>query len=188
MTIPTSDPTRLAALNATRLLDSPAEEAFDRLTRLTTQLLGAPVSLITLVTGEGQFFKSARGVEEPWRSRRGTPLSHSFCRHVVDHDEPLIVTDAREHPLVRANPAIADLGVIAYAGVPLRTSDGHTLGTLCAIDDRPHAWAGEDIAALEDLAAVAMAEIEARRVVLAAAAARDLIAVQHELLSAAAAD
>ena len=74
---------RLSVLQSTGLLDSDAEAPFDRLTRLSSRLLGAPVALISLVDDHRQFFKSAEGLAEPWASRRQTPLSHSFCQHVV---------------------------------------------------------------------------------------------------------
>src|SRR3954465_9217244 len=78
-----ADPGRLEALRATALLDSPPEEAFDRLTRLASHALNVPVALVSLVADDRQFFKSCLGVAEPWASRRGTPLSHSFCQHPV---------------------------------------------------------------------------------------------------------
>ena len=111
---------RLAALTRTALLDTPPEEAFDRLTRMAARLLGAPVSLITLVTEDRQFFKSATGLAEPWASRRGSPLSHSFCRHVAVSGLPLIVEDTRRHPLLRSNPAVRELGWIDGQNIALR--------------------------------------------------------------------
>ena len=147
---------------ASRLLDSPPEEAFDRLTRLASRLLGAPVALVTFVGEDRAFFKSAIGLQEPWASRRCTPLSHSFCRHVVATGAPLIVEDARRHPLVRANPAIRELGWIAYAGVPLTTSDGVVAGALAVADSMPRIWSPRDVALLEDLAASVVTEIELR--------------------------
>ena len=101
----TRDPARLAALRATRLLDSPAEHAFDRITKLAARVLNAPVALISLVDADRQFFKSSVGLDEPWHSARETPLSHSFCRHTLQTREPLVVEDARSHPLVRDNLA-----------------------------------------------------------------------------------
>jgi hypothetical protein len=154
---------RLAALQRTGLLDSPYEEVFDRLTRLVSKSLGAPVALISLVDADRQWFKSAVGLPEPWASRRETPLSHSFCRHVVASGEPLVVTDARAHPLVRTNRAVTELGVVAYAGIPLVTSDGHALGALCTIDGQPREWTAEQLEILGDLAAAVIAEIELRR-------------------------
>ena len=85
------DETRLDALRRTGLLDTPPEEVFDRLTRLVRRLLGAPVVLVSLVDADRQFFKSALGLPEPWATRRETPLSHSFCQHVVATGAPLAV-------------------------------------------------------------------------------------------------
>ena len=153
-------PARLAALQRTALLDSPAEEAFDRLTRLAARVLRVPVALVVLVDADRQFFKSQVGLPEPWASRRETPLSHSFCRHQVDSGDILVIDDARRHPLVRDNLAIRDLGAVAYAGVPLVTSDGQPLGSFCVIDHRPRHWTAEEVAILEELTASAVTEIE----------------------------
>jgi signal transduction histidine kinase len=159
------DPVRMAALRATALLDSEPEEAFDRLTRVATRVLRVPVALVTLVDENRQFFKSCIGLPEPWMARRGTPLTHSFCQHAVESAEPLTIEDAREHPLVRDNLAIRDLDVIAYAGFPLKTSDGAVLGTFCAIDSKPRRWTDDDVAFVKEMAAMAMTEIELRTTV-----------------------
>ena len=154
---------RLEALERTELMDSPPEEALDRLTRLAAAVLHVPVALVSLVDGERQFFKSAAGLPEPWASLRQTPLTHSFCKHAVASAEPFLVCDARDNPLVKDNAAVSELGVIAYAGIPLTTADGHTLGTLCVVDGRPRAWKDEEVEILRSLAASVMTEIEARR-------------------------
>lgn len=154
------DPGRLAALCATALRDATADAAFDRLTRLAARVLGVPVALVSVVDADRQIFKGAIGLGEPWASRRETPLSHSFCQHVVASSEPLIIEDARDHPLVRENLAIPDLGVVAYAGIPLVTADGYVLGSFCAIDHEPRSWTETDIATLEDLSAATITEIE----------------------------
>ncbi|MBZ5637806.1 MAG: sigma 54-interacting transcriptional regulator [Acidobacteriia bacterium] len=154
---------RLAALRRTSLLDTPPEEAFDRLTRLATTILRVPVALVSLVDGDRQFFKSCVGLTEPLASLRQTPLTHSFCKHAVASGEPFIVSDARRHPLVRDNPAVSELGVIAYAGIPLTTTDGLTLGTFCVVDGSPREWTEEEIEVLRSLAASVMTEIGARR-------------------------
>lgn len=158
-----SDPDRLAALRAADLLDSPTEEAFDRLTRLATRILDVPVALISLVDEDRQFFKSCIGLPEPWATMRETPLSHSFCQHVVDEDAALVIADARDHPLVKDNLAIPDLGVVAYIGIPLRLG-GQVIGTFCAIDSRPREWSAADVAIVRDLAAGVMTEIELRAI------------------------
>src|SRR5687767_12153776 len=95
-----SEAARLEALRQTGLLDSSPEPSFDRLTRLSSKFLNAPVALVSLVDAHRQFFKSSLGLPEPWASRRETPLSHSFCQHVVTSREPLVIEDARVHPLV----------------------------------------------------------------------------------------
>jgi GAF domain-containing protein len=118
MTEGLGDPRRLAALAESGLVDSPPEAAFDRVTRLVTEVLHVPVALFTLVTADRQVFKSSFGVGD----LRETPLSHSFCRHVVDDGTPLEVVDARIHPKVRDNPSVSELGIVAYLGVPLTTA------------------------------------------------------------------
>ncbi|HEV2130558.1 MAG TPA: hypothetical protein VGR27_05625, partial [Longimicrobiaceae bacterium] len=100
------DAARLTALRRTSLLDTPAEEAFDRLTRLASRVLDAPSALVSLVDETREFFKSSVGLPEPWASRREAPLTHSFCKYEVDLRQPLIIADAREHPLVCDNLAI----------------------------------------------------------------------------------
>jgi two-component system cell cycle sensor histidine kinase/response regulator CckA len=162
MSVPIDTRERLAAVTRTALLDTPPEEAFDRLTRMAARLLGAPVSLITLVTDDRQFFKSATGLPEPWATRRSSPLSHSFCRHVAVAGEPLVVEDTRRHPLLRSNPAVRELGWTAYAGVPLVTRQGYVLGAFSVVDGMPRLWSDRDVALLRDLAACAASEIELR--------------------------
>jgi len=154
---------RLQALRDTGLLDSPAEPAFDRLTALAAEVLHTPVALISLVDNRRQFFKSAHGLAEPWASRRETPLSHSFCKQVVASEHLLAVEDAPHDARVQGNLAIPELGVQAYLGVPLATSEGHVLGSFCVIDTHARKWSEKDIELLTDLSASVMAEIELRR-------------------------
>lgn len=153
---------RLEALRQTGLLDSPSEPAFDRVTGFATRLMGAPVSLMSLVDEDRQFFKSATGLPENFSSVRETPLSHSFCQHVVNSARPLVVEDAASHPLVKDNPAVREFGVSAYLGVPLTTPDGMTLGALCAIDTKPHVWNDDDVQRMTELAGIVMSEIVLR--------------------------
>jgi PAS domain S-box-containing protein len=120
------------------------------------------VALVSLVDEHRQFFKSCVGLPEPWAARRQTPLSHSFCQHVVATGGPLAIEDARRDPLVCDNPAIVDLDVVAYLGVPLRTPDGQVIGSFCVIDGRPRAWSEEDMEVLQAVAESVMTEIELR--------------------------
>ena len=157
------DPARLAALRSVALLDTPAEQAFDRLSRLATRILDVPVALVSLVDADRQFFKSCIGLEsEPWRTDRETPLSHSFCQHNRVAGQPLVVNDASADPFFSSNLAVRDLGVASYLGFPLTTADGYVLGSFCAIDTEPREWADDDIETIRDLAASVMVEINLR--------------------------
>lgn len=175
------DPRRLAALAESGLLEASSEAAFDRVTRLVAEVLHVPVALFTLITEDRQVFKSSVGLGHV----RETPLSHSFCKHVVESGAPLEVVDARSHPKVRDNPAIEDFGVVSYLGMPLTTSSGERLGALCAVDHEPRQWTGRDHGVLEDLAGAAMAEVELRRAnrTVAAVAAELHFAATHDTLT-----
>ena len=157
-----NDSDRLLALDQTGLMDTPPDQRFDRLTRLTSRTLGVPVVLVSLVDNERQFFKSAIGLSEPWNTCRQTPLTHSFCQYVVAEGMPLVIPDARNNPLVADNLAIPDLGVEAYLGIPLRSRDGAVLGSLCAIDTSPRAWTDADITDLSDFAHLVEEQIHAQ--------------------------
>ena len=169
--VPIADPlspARRAAVNALQreaLLDTPAEQAFDRLTRLATSVLGVPVALVSLVDEHRQFFKSAIGLPEPWASLRETPLSHSFCQHVVERQAPFIVSDARLDPVTGNNAAIDELGVVAYAGFPIVAANDVVIGSLCAIDSQPREWTGAQLDVLRELAGLAHTELMLRAAV-----------------------
>jgi hypothetical protein len=156
------DPGRLAALEATGLLDAPPQASLDRLARLAARVLNAPVGLVSLVDRDRQVFAGCIGLAEPWATQRETPLSHSICQHAVASRQPLIVSDVRRQPVLRDNLAVRDLDVVAYAGIPLITDDGHVLGTLCVIDHRARTWTSAEVEMLEDVAAAALTEIRLR--------------------------
>ncbi|WP_282759634.1 GAF domain-containing SpoIIE family protein phosphatase [Actinoplanes sandaracinus] len=161
MTVGDAEGQRLAALLRTGLGAIP-DPMFDRFAALVRTVLGVPVALVSLVDAERQFFPGAYGLGEPWQRRRQTPLSHSFCKHVVETAKPLIVTDAREDPRVRGNLAIEDLGVVGYAGMPVLDADGRVLGSLCAIDHEPRQWTEQQTALLADLAAACSDSLQLR--------------------------
>ena len=156
------EPRRLEAITSTGLVDGATDPGLDTLAKLCSKVLDVPVALISLVEADRQFFAAACGLAQPWAGERQTKLSHSFCQHVVVSRQPFVVSDAREHPLVRDNLAIRDLGVIAYAGIPLATSDDEVLGSFCAIDNKPRTWSKSDLAVLADFAESAIAHIENR--------------------------
>jgi serine phosphatase RsbU (regulator of sigma subunit)/GAF domain-containing protein len=156
-----ADPQRLHVLAESGLSNNsdPDMEYFAQRART---LLGVPVALVSLVEADQQVFPGMAGLPEPWASKRCTPLSHSFCQHVVLTAEPLVITDARDEPRVRDNLAIPDLGVVAYAGMPLTDVDGQVLGSLCAIDVQPRAWTADELDALTDLARACSTTIRLR--------------------------
>lgn len=158
-------PELLAAVDESGLLDAPSEPAFDDLTKLATNALRVPTAFVSLISTDRQFFVSACGLPEPWASRRETPLVYSFCKHVAASDRPLVIKDARRDPHLRESRAITDLGVIAYAGTPIRNRDGRTLGAFAAVDVKPRFWSTEDLEILTALAAQASAVITVRAAV-----------------------
>ncbi|MDX1495426.1 MAG: GAF domain-containing protein [Longimicrobiales bacterium] len=159
-----ADPSRLRALRATGLLDRDPSPSLDRLVRLASRILGAPVSLVSLVEADRQFFASQVGLIAPYSESRETPLSHSFCKQVVESGDALVITDALTDARVADNPAIQELHIRSYAGVPLTgEEDGHVLGSFCVIDDEPREWTQEELEILRDLADAAMTEIRLRR-------------------------
>lgn len=163
------------------LVDAPPEAAFDAITRLATRLFSVPVALVSIVEEENdrQFFKSQQGLAEPWASQRQTPLSHSFCQHVKRAARPLVVASAPDHPLVRDNPAIRDLGVMAYLGVPIFGPEGQALGALCVIEGRPRDWTAEDVETISDLAKCVTDEIALRASLKATQALLDDLRQTH---------
>ncbi len=118
------DPVRLAVLLRAGLFNTPFEKSFDRLTCIATTLPNVYLALVSLVDRDRQFFKGQHGQPEPWVICRQTLLCHSFCQHVVTLGKPLVISDTRDHPLVRDNLAFWDLEVTAYAGFPLTTAEG----------------------------------------------------------------
>ena len=155
------DPARLAALHETGLLDSEAEESFDRLTRLAVRLLGIPAAFISLVDRNRDFYKSACGFGEPLASSR--ELSGvTFCHYAIESDGPLVIPDTRADPVYSQVPTVTSLGVAAYVGIPLVTEEGHAIGSFCAIDFAPRAWTDMDVEVLSELAESARREISLR--------------------------
>ena len=155
--------TRLTALHDTRLLDTPPDEGFDRLTRLAARVLRAPIALMTLIDEDRQFFKSAVGLPEPWASTHEAPLSYGYSAETLARGEPLLISDARTDPIGRSHQHLTDFGMVAYAGVPLINLDGEPIGTFEVMDSEPRAWTRDDLDTLLDLAASARIEIELRQ-------------------------
>ncbi|MFZ4738974.1 MAG: PAS domain S-box protein, partial [Bradymonadia bacterium] len=164
---------RLQALRDLELLDTPAEETFDALTRLCCSQLDVPISLVSLVDEHRQWFKSRQGLEVPETAR-----NVSFCSHVVDLDGPLVVEDAAEDPRFATNPLVTGAPQIRfYAGWPLRTAEGDVLGTFCALDLKPRQFDAKERAVLEALTGQASLLIQMR-------GAQARLRAEHVLLEA----
>lgn len=155
------DPERLAELAASGLLDGGGQAALERFTRLAARLIGVPVSLVSVVDDERQYFPAITGLEGWAAEDRQTPLSHSFCQHVVSTGT-LVVQDTVLHPILAENRAVPDLQVRAYLGVPLVSATGQRLGAFCAIDGEPRAWTDDERTIMEDLAAAVSTDIQLR--------------------------
>lgn len=156
------DPERLRKVRELMLLDSAPSRIFERLARLASQIVKTPIAAVSLLDGERQYFLGQIGLPEPAASQSEVPLSHSFCQHLVATQSPLIIEDARQHPLVHDNPSIESMGVVAYAGLPLCAEDGAVLGSFCVVDQQPRRWTQEELAVLSELAISAIEEIRLR--------------------------
>ena len=154
-------PARLAALRATALLDSPVESSFDRLTRLAAKLTGAPVTFISLIDDQRDFYESCFGFPEPLASAREM-TGTTFCHYALSSDGPLVINDTMADPLYREVPTVQSLGVRAYLGVPLTVAGGQTIGSFCAIDFQPRTWSPLEIEVMSELATSTLREIELR--------------------------
>lgn len=146
-----SDAVRLRRLRETGMLCGAPYASLDRLTRAAAHQLRAGWALVSLLDADRRVVAGSAG-----------PVpAHTFCRVVLDTDAPLLIGDARIDERIGAHPAIGD-GVVAYAGFPLRSRDGHVLGTFCVLDSRPREWEPRELLLIEDLAAAAENEIELR--------------------------
>ncbi|MGM1059154.1 GAF domain-containing sensor histidine kinase [Saccharothrix sp. Mg75] len=156
---------RVAALRAMRLLDTPREERFDRITRIAGDLLDAPIALVSLVDLDRQWFKSCVGLSE-----EQTPRGVSVCSWAIRGDDVFEVPDLLADERFADFPIVTDHGARSYAGHPLRAPSGHRIGTLCVLDRRVRRLSDAQRRQLRDLAA--WAELECA-VVQSTLAARD---------------
>lgn len=146
--IPENELARQFALDQTGLLDSGAEERFDRFTRMACKMFDVPIALVSLVDRNRQWFKSCQGLSAP-----ETPRDISFCGHAILHSDLFIIEDTLKDERFSDNPLVREAPFIRfYAGAPLRSSEGYRLGTMCLIDRKPRRFDGEDQALLRELA------------------------------------
>jgi GAF domain-containing protein len=146
--LPPDEETRLDALHRLDVLDTDAEDRFDRFTRQACERFGVPIAMITFVDRDRQWFKSRQGVGYP-----ESPRDQSFCAHAILGPDVMQVPDVLEDPRFADSPAVVGgARVRFYAGAPLTVDEGSRVGTLCIADHRPRLLADSDIDALRHLA------------------------------------
>lgn len=147
---------RLAALENLDLLNSPRDEGFDRIVRLIQQVFTVEIGLVSLIDGHRQWYQACSGL-----SADEVPLEDTFCRYVLNDEQPMVVQDATKDPRFVAHPAVTGVDHIRfYAGVPLKTRARHTIGTVCAIDRTPRSFSRKELGILQELAGAAMDRVE----------------------------
>jgi len=152
------EPARQAALNRYQVLDSATERPFENIVSMVEEILEVPISAVSLVDADRQWFKAQRGLDV---SETGRDVA--FCHYAIQQSDPMIVSNAQEDPWFRNNPLVTGAPHIrAYAGAPLQTPDGFQIGTLCAIDTKPREFQPHEIKVLESFARLVVDELELR--------------------------
>lgn len=152
---PANEEARLRFLRSMDILDSPPEECFDRITRVAAELLQVPIALVSLVDANRQWFKARVGLEIS-----ETPRDIAFCAHALHAETALVIPDTLADVRFHDNPVVTGPPFIRfYAGIPLRSSEGLVLGTLCAIDSKPRTFPERTLSALADLARIVEREL-----------------------------
>src|SRR5579884_975664 len=147
------------AVRRYEVLDTPPDHAFDRVTAIAAKHFGVPISIVTIVDSDRIWFKSAHGFEGVAEVGRDPGL----CASAILQDEAWVVENAPLDPRALANPLVAgEFGLKFYAGWPLRTRDGHNLGTLCVIDRQPRKFTSDEAATLKEMAGIVVDELELR--------------------------
>lgn len=150
---------RIGAVRNSGLLEAPVQSEFQDIIEVVKAGLNCPVALVSILDEDRQVFIAHLGLPDKWAEAAETPLTHSFCQHVVRDKQPLIIGDATIHDLVRDNLAITDLGVISYMGVPVTMPDGMVIGALAAIDGEPRTWSANELELLSRIGKVASNQI-----------------------------
>ena len=172
--IPRNESQRMAALRAMDVLFTPAEERYDRITRMATRVFDTPIALVSLVADQCQWFKSAQGLEG-----RETSREISFCGHAILGEATLVVENATEDARFADNPLVTgDPHFRFYAGHPLHAADGSRIGTFCVIDRAPRSFTPTHLEMLRDLAAITEAELQRGQL---SVTQRELISERDEL-------
>ena len=179
--VPADELQRMAAVRRYDILDTPPDGSFDRVTAMAARRFGVPIAIVSIVDHDRIWFKSHHGMPAAQISRE-----LGLCASAILSPDPHIVLDASTDPRTLANPLVAgEFGLRFYAGVPLRTSDGHNLGTLCVIDREPRPVDQNQIDDLKDLASVVMDQLELRISARLAVARAEMLAreIDHRVMN-----
>ena len=149
------NPERLAAVQATGLLDAPSDKAYERIVDMAATALATPGAAVTLIDRDRQFLVAVHGSPSAPPELRQTTIDRAVCQYVVAAGQPLVIDDARLDPVLQYNPAVTDGTVVAYLGIPLIDDNDHTLGSLCVWDTSPRHWTAGHVTILRDLAELA---------------------------------
>lgn len=152
---------RVKALVEFDIMDTLPEKMFDDLTKIASQICNTPISIINFIDDKRQYFKSSVGLA----AGAPAPLEHSFCSHVIANPETHFkVTDARKNPQFASNPLVTgDPNIVFYYGIPLVTSEGFALGSLCVIDQKPGKLSAAQTEALQSLSNQVMFLLDLRK-------------------------
>ena len=179
--IPDNEPERIAAVQRYQILDTPPDGIFDRVTAIAARRFKAPIAIISIVDHDRIWFKSHHGLDVEEISR-----DPGLCASAILSEDAHVLIDASTDPRSLANPLVAgDFGLRFYAGVPLRTSDGFNLGTLCVIDKEPRPVDQGQIDDLTDLASLVVDQLELRLAARRAVAQAELLAreIDHRIMN-----
>ena len=159
---PALESERLQDLRSINLLDTPTEERFDRLTRLAADHFDMPIAYVAFIDSDRQWIKSRIGHDGPVEVKRDL----SFCRYTILRDRPLVIPDAREHPIGRNHPGVIGPPHLRfYAGVPLTGPRGRKIGTFCLLDFRPRRFTAVQLDQLVTFAAIVEREMNLGQII-----------------------
>ncbi len=156
-----ADPSRLHALSTSGLLDLPASDAFDRLTRIASRATDSPAAFFSLIDVDRTFYLSQVGLQEPLASSRALS-EQTLCQFGLVNEGPLVINDTQADEVFKGIASVRSLGVRAYVGVPVTAPGGERLGSLCVIDYKPRAWTDKDVEIISEMAAATTAEVRLR--------------------------
>jgi GAF domain-containing protein len=160
---PVLDPARLREIAELDLFAPEVSDLLNDLAQQASDELDMPLGMVNIVLDEAQFIAANAGVGGWIGEAQGTPVEWAFCRFAVREQADFVVEDAHEHLLVKDNPLVTVDGLRCYAGIPLVTSRGFSIGSFCVAGTEPHEFTDDEMAYLRSLATQAMERIEARR-------------------------